>query len=295
MSAQQDSRAAAAIRQLHDWMARLPVDTRLWQIRFALSDVADRVVESACDPDSTILLALEVYTGIVRGCGGSEYELSLVRALHSLALSLQQHDRRPPAESRSETGPAEIFRPTGTETDNLSERPTIPRIPRAVAAQAQLPPELREITTASAFVCYLKQLMTHAWFSLRRIEEKTADLFPDATMRKSTLNDALNRTTLPTDEPALRSMFTVLYMQILDLGSAAPAVLRRVDHALAVWHHVQNPAAPSNGPCSLPASHPLIDTILATLHHAGEQARRNDDGDASGLAHAQRIVRDLPS
>ncbi|MFJ9782572.1 hypothetical protein ACIRSS_23525 [Amycolatopsis sp. NPDC101161] len=291
-------------------MALLPVGNHRWQIKAELPDVPDRVLEAAWDPTATVLLSMDIYIGVVRGCCGTEDDLSSVLDLYFAAHLLQDQRHIPESRAMTTSTASGVVEdsdrlPVPRHPDTLMEQPTVPRIrlPLAAAVSApRIPPELRTITTQAAFVDYLKQLVTRSGYALRKIEQKTKEHFPDAPVLKSTLHDALQRTTVPTNEASLRSVLTVLYMRITDRDHADPNVARRVEEALDVWRRVQLPPPTDTplliagaGACSpgSPTCYPLLDAVLKALDRAEKTARRIGSADAPGLAHAQRIVREL--
>jgi hypothetical protein len=311
MSIRPDGQLAEAIRQLHRRVALLPVGNHRWQIKSELPDVPDRVLEAAWDPAATVLLAMEIYVGIVHGCCGTEEDLSSVLNLYFAARLVQDQDQGRVATSHSGATDTTVDRLQGMDrlpmprhSPSLMDQPTVPRMRLTLPGtpQPRLPAELRAITTEKGFVNYLNQLVTRSGYALRKIEQKTKEYFPEAPVLKSTLHDALRRTTVPTNEAGLRSVLTVLFMRITDRDRTDPLVVRRVEDAVSLWRRVQQslpPDAPvltaGTGVCSpnSPTCYPLLDTVLKALERAEKTARRIGSADAAGLAHAQRIVREL--
>ncbi|WP_370964890.1 hypothetical protein [Amycolatopsis sp. cg9] len=244
-----------------------------------------------------LLLDMDIYIGIVRGCCGTPDDMSSVISLYTSALFERDQARYDIPASHAVPG-----------TPDSCDRHAVERLSSAGARRSltsgsppTLPLRLQAITTQTAYMDFLKALVSDSGYTLRKIEQETRHHFPHAPVSKSTLHDALKRSTVPTQEPGLRSVLTVLYMRLNRRERTDPVVVEQVENALQVWRQVQLPppqdavSAAGANLCSpkSPSCYPLIEMILRVLERAEESARRVGSADATGLAHAQLIVREM--
>lgn len=271
----------SALRALHEKMAALAIDEHTFQILGMLPDVPLHVLHAACDPASDRLLAWSIYRGIAVACTGGEHGADRIMPFYIAAKAARDA-------------------PAGSYTairipKELAEQPTVPKLKLPLAPVDGYPSRtttLQEIRTKRDYAGYIKDLVVQSGLTLRGIEENTRKLDPKAVCCRSTLSDTLRHGKIPTGEPVMATLLTVLFAFITHSEPGTDTVHRSTHEALRVWRQLLRP--PSGAPVLVAGGiDPLLRQALNELAHAEKTASRLGSPDAPGLAHAQRILREL--
>lgn len=286
-----------ALRALHTKMAALPVDEHLFQILGMLPEVSPQVIASACDPASPVLMDWSIYRAIAAACTGGEHGADRIRPAY-LDAEATRPDGQVPAE------PAPIGRPLGAALEeqraalaaaSLADQPTIPRLKLPLplvktAMEGAL--NLENVSSKSDFARFLKSLVVQSGLTLRVIQENTRALNAGAECCRSTLSDALRHGKIPTSGPVMTTLLMVLFAAIDEVEPDTDRVQHATRNAMRVWRSLQRP--PAGAPVlAAGAPEPALRRALGALAQAEQAAARAGSRDAPGLAHAQRILRDL--
>jgi len=279
----QPAAPGAALRTLHEKMAALAIDEHMFEILTALPDIPQHVVQGACDPASGVLLAWPIYRHIAIACTGGEHGADRILPFYVAAKAAQ------------EPGDPKVPR-AGALPDDLAEQPTVPKLklpPPPLAGYLAGPPELQQIRTKRDFARYLKSLVVESGLTLRGIEENTRKLDPKAVCCRSTLSDMLRHGKIPASEPVVATLLTVLFAFITHSEPGTDAVHRCTHDALRVWRRLARPSAGAPVLVAGTGPTPLLHQALSALAHAEKTAYELGSPDGPGLAHAQRILREL--
>jgi hypothetical protein len=280
-----------ALRALHEKMAALAIDEHTFQILGMLPDVPLQVLHAACDPSSGRLLAWSIYRGIAVACTGGEHGADRIMPFYIAAKAARDQVGAAPAVVRETVNSFSAI-PIPKE---LAEQPTVPKLKLPLAPVGGYPsrtPTLQEIRTKRDYAGYIKDLVVQSGLTLRGIEENTRKLDPKAVCCRSTLSDTLRHGKIPTGEPVMATLLTVLFAFITHSEPGTDTVHRSTHEALRVWRQLLRP--PSGAPVLVAGGiDPLLRQALTELAHAEKTATRLGSPDAPGLAHAQRILREL--
>jgi len=275
-----------ALRALHEKMAALAVDEHVFRAISLMPDVPVRLLHAACDPASTVLLAWPIYHGIALACTGTEHAAECILPFYVAAKAAREAISTPGAEDA-----ATRQDPSAGASRPDFDQPTVPKLKLPNLATTGRP-TLQQIRTKRDFARYLKDLVAHSGLTLRVIEEETRDRNLKGVCARSTLSDMLRHQKVSTAEPVIECLLTVLLAAGLGQEKDAEPVQRRTREALQVWRQLMRP--PSGAPVLVAADgEPLLQHALGKLAHAEQTAASLGTPDAPGLAHAQRILREL--
>jgi hypothetical protein len=286
-----------ALRALHQHMAGLGVRQQLFQVTSALPDVPVQVLDAACDPTSPVLLAWPIYRGITGACGAGEHSARAL-ALYIKAKAEQDlaasEDRHSVAALPATAVPHPTLSPPLAGRPGrpvpLADQPTIPKLRLPDFPRPTAPSALQQIQTRADYSHYLKDVIRQAGLTLRGVEELTSEIDEEAASRRSTLSDTLRNNKIPTNERVMKTLLTAIYNQ-LEPGKP-DVVARHVTEAMQIWRRIVH--VPPGAPVLTAAVEgALLDRAINALAQAERTARSLDTPDAPGLAHAQRILREL--
>lgn len=279
-----------ALRALHEKMAALAVDEHVFRAISLMPDVPTHLLHAACDPASTVLLAWPIYHGVALACTGTEHAAEEILPFYVAAKAAREATS---VAGSAEAGEGQDAAAGASRSD--FDQPTVPRLRLPNLTAAVRPAgrtTLQQIRTKRDFARYLKDLVAHSGLTLRVIEEETRDHNPQGVCARSTLSDMLRHEKVSTAEPVMECLLTVLLAAGLGQEKDAEPVQRRTEEALQVWRQLMRP--PSGAPVLVAADgEPLLRLALGKLAHAEQTAASLGTPDAPGLAHAQRILREL--
>ncbi|WP_328617194.1 hypothetical protein OHS18_13200 [Amycolatopsis sp. NBC_00355] len=280
-------------------MAALPVDEHMFQILSTLPEVSPQVIASACDPASPVLMDWSIYRAIAAACTGGEHGADRIRPAY-LDAEATRLDGQAPAEPGPYSWPLAATleqQPAAAGVMmSLADQPTIPRLKLPfplVKNPATGAPDLARVHSKSDFARYLKSLVVDSGLTLRGIQDNTRALNPGAACCRSTLSDALRLGKIPTSEPIMTTLLMVLFAAIDNVEPDTDSVQHATRVAMRVWRSLRQPPTGAPVLAAGPAPEPILRRALGALAHAEQAAARAGNRDAPGLAHAQRILRDL--
>jgi hypothetical protein len=279
-----------ALRALHEKMADLAVDEHVFRAISLMPDIPVHLLHAACDPASTVLLAWPIYHGVALACTGTEHAADRILPLYAAAKAA----REAAGTTGVEDGSAQPAPSAGALQADF-DQPTVPKLRLSSwqsTSRVASRPTLQQIRTKRDFARYLKELVVRSGLTLRVIAEETRSWNPKGVCCRSTLSDMLRHEKVPTAEPVMACLLTVLLAAELDREKDSELVQRRTREALQVWQQLMRP--PSGAPVLVAADgEPLLRQALGKLAHAEQAATSLGTADAPGLAHAQRILREL--
>ncbi|WP_158894521.1 hypothetical protein [Amycolatopsis anabasis] len=276
------------VSALHQAVAELSPDRRLWQIVRKLPDTPHTTIVTAWDPGSRVLKPWAIYREILHVCGASPEEERVLIKLYQRALRQLLNDNPSPElatehnltvlqlllveRERTRTTSTPVPEPPAPEPAtspllDFAERMGGPNARKAVEAviserpdEVALPPELAAITTEEEFVAHLSRLRKRRSHSLRGLEDAMKKIDLPSAISKSTLGDYEKKGRMPRDEVQMTTLLLAL------LGE--PANSPTVRAYLQVWKKIRDlgpPPSPENPTPPATPSGPVSDQEPSTI------------------------------